>query len=345
MRSLPPFLRGSREWQSCGSLARAVWQDVRPRRGDLVVHVAAGGAAVDALASVLGGFGWDLRHAEVAAVLGEWERVGLCERAPVEGDGDGQLLRVCAIPPTVTAELERLRRGPQGGLTPAEKQAAYRERQRAAKGGASSGAEGPVTSHGDPSRGGNNFGNIPAPAAPLSPSSGPPKGAQREGEGAALAAERPEAPAEGRRSAEELAGLEDETRGALALARLGKGVGAELLDPRAARSEVVELGRAVAALGLSEVELLGVAAWLRVDGDGVRKALSWSRSIRSGGPLTLGFLLSRSKKGAEWAGLRAVVEVGVSWARRTIPAAFAGPVKASPAAGELGAARDTGVAR
>jgi hypothetical protein len=344
VRSLPPFLRGSREWQSCGSLARAVWQDVRPRRGDLVVHVAAGGAAVDALASVLSGYGWDLRHAEVAAVLGEWERVGLCERAPVEGDGAGELLRVCAIPPTVTAELERLRRGPQGGLTAAEKQAAYRERQRASRGPSSSGAEGAVTGNGDGPKGGNNFGNSGAPAAPLSPSSGPPKGAQREGEGAAPATERPEAPAEGRRSAVELAGLEDETRGALALARLGKGVGAELLDPRAARSEVVELGRAVAALGLSEVELLGVAAWLRVDAEAVRKALSWSRSIRGGGALTVGFLLSCSKQGREWAGLRAVVEVGVAWARKTIPAAFAGPVKATPG-GELGAARDTGVAR
>ena len=93
MRSLPPFLRGSREWQSAGSLARAVWQDVRPRRGDLVVHVPEGAAAVDALASVLAGFGWDLRHAEVAAVLGEWERVGLCERAAA-GDLEARIVDV-----------------------------------------------------------------------------------------------------------------------------------------------------------------------------------------------------------------------------------------------------------
>lgn len=345
MRSLPPFLRGSREWQSAGSLARAVWQDVRPRRGDLVVHVPEGAAAVDALASVLAGFGWDLRHAEVAAVLGEWERVGLCERAAAEGEAGGELLRVCAIPPTVAAELERLRRGPQGGMTPAEKQRAYRERKRAAAGG----GDGAMTGHGDRPAAGNISGNKPdAPPAPP-PSPGPPKGPQGEGGRAAGDGERVEPvepPAEGRRSAEELGALDPATRGALALARLGKGVKPEVFEPRAARVELVELGRAVGELKLSEVELLGVGAWLRTDAEGARKALSWSRSIRGGGAITVGFLLAFSKKtGREWYGLRALVEVGVPWARKNAPAAFAGPVRATPAAAENGGSRDTSVAR
>lgn len=346
MRSLPPFLRGSREWQSCGSLARAVWQDVRPRRGDLLVHVAREGGAVDALASVLAGYGWDLRHAEVAEVLAEWDRVGLCERAAAEGDVGGELLRVCSIPPTVSAELERLRRGPQGGMTRAEIQAAYREREKAKRAGAGATSDGAVTGHGDRAEKGNNSGNKgDAPPAPP-PSPGPPTGPQGEGGRAAGDGERVEPPAEGRRSAEELGALDPATRGALVLARLGKGVGLELFDPRAVRAELVELGRAVAALGVSETELLGVAAWLRKEPDAARKALSWSRSVRGGGAITVGFLLAFSKKSnTEWTGLRALVEVGVPWARKNIPAAFAGPVKAHPAPGESGGSRDTAVAR
>lgn len=347
MRSLPPFLRGSREWQSAGSLARAVWQDVRPRRGDLAVHVPQGAGAVDALASVLGGFGWDLRHAEVAAVLAEWERVGLCERAAAEGDVGGELLRVCSIPPTVAAELDRMHRGPQGGMTAAEKQAVYRERQRAAKAAKGGASDGSVTGHGDRPEGGHIPGNKSSTPAAPPPSPGPPKGPQGEGGGEPAAdGERVEPPAEGRRSAEELAALDPATRGALALARLAKGVGLELFQPRAVRAELVELGRAVAALGVSEVELLGVAAWLRKEPDAARKALSWSRSVRGGGAITVGFLLAFSKKsGTEWMGLRALVEVGVPWARKHAPASFAGPVKATPPAGETAATGDTRVAR
>lgn len=346
MRSLPPFLRGSREWQSAGSLARAVWQDVRPRRGDLAVHVPQGARAVDALASVLGGFGWDLRHAEVAAVLAEWERVGLCERAAAEGDVGGELLRVCSIPPTVAAELERLRRGPQGGMTQAEKQAAYRERLAAKRAGAVVGADGAVTGHGDRAEKGNNSGNKgdAPPAPPLSP--GPPKGPQGEGGRAAGDGKRVEVPAEGRRSAEELAELDPLTLGALAMARLGKGVGPEIFDPSADRAQLRKLGEGVAELGRSEVDLLVVAKWLReVPAADVRAALSWSRSIRKGGVISVGFLICTAKDETRWAGLRAVLEVAVPWARKVVPGAFAPPVKATVAAGESGATGDTRVAR
>lgn len=341
MRSLPPFLSGSREWQSCESLARSVWQDVRPRVGDLVVYVPAGGAAVDALASVIARYGWDLKHAEVAAVLGEWERVGFVARAPAEDDLGGELLRICAIPPTVTAEQERLRRGPQGGLTRAEIQAAYRARKAAEKGG----EEGPVTGNGDRAEKGNKPRHTGAPAAPLSPSSGPPKGGPERGVGAAPVAERVEVPDEARRTAEELAALPPATRGALLLARIGKGVPVELLNPKADPIQVRELGDAVAELGCSEVELLGVAAWLRTVPDDARKALTWSKGIRSGGAITVGFLLCTARDRTRWAGLRAVLEVGVPWARKMAPGSFAPPVKAGGSAGELGAVRDTAVAR
>lgn len=169
----------------------------------------------------------------------------------------------------------------------------------------------------------------PPPPSP-SPSLRTPEGSQREGEEAGAAdGTAPEVPAEGRRTAEELMAFSPTLRGALALARLSKKSPA-IFDAKTSDEQIRLLGQGVAELGLGELELLAASAWLRtVPEREVRAALSWSRGIRNGGRVNVGFLVAVSKRtGQRFVGLRAVTEIALPWAQKHAPREFPGVVKA-----------------
>jgi hypothetical protein len=117
--------------------------------------------------------------------------------------------------------------------------------------------------------------------------------------------------------------------GALALARLSKGNPA-MFSAKATVEQVGALGAAVIEVGAAEVELLAVAAWWRTAEAEARKALSWSRTVRSGGAVTVGLLVARGRKGETALGLRACLEVAVPWAQKHVKAFGPGAVKALP---------------
>lgn len=330
-RSTPSAVHDSPEWARASALARLFHRTVRPSAGEL--------ALARSSPTEPPWQQWQRKAAELGAFLSQSEAtdvVEACTSAGLWAVRDGQLV-IPAYPPSFEAERQRRSLGPRGGLSPAEKMARWRARQR----------EREAVENGHENGNGGHSGDGSEGAPPL-PSSGPLKRPQREGEGRPTAATTPtpptappaappEAPPEGQRTPAELAELDDATRGALAVERLAKGVPPTLLERRAGRDDLVALGRAVVTLGLSELELRGVAAWLRTEPDAARAALQWSKTIRGGAPITVGLLAATSRRGGKLGvGLRALAEIGVPWAKARAPATFAPPVKttATPATTE-----------
>ena len=358
MREVPADVVKCGEWGRASFPLRVLYAEMRPRSG-----VSYG---VPAPQETLAGLFFRVANSqkiplfpdEAKALFEEGERLGFWasrERLVDDEERRERYLVVSAFPPSVLEQRrarDEAERGPRNGKGATERQRIHRAKEAQERYWIASlpGTEIPADWKPDGGGGGADGGrqvsdenvtaqppgNTPsnrdaAPPAGAPPfSSGSLKGPQKE-EGGAVA----EVPDEGQRTAEELAALDDETRGALALARIGKESPA-IFDARTDEGEVAELGRAVAALKVGEVELLNVGAWLKGE-DEARRALLWWPSIKAGGPVAVSFLLMTSKKGKQrWVGLSSVLGLAKAWAAKrqkplltVVPTAPPGPAKSA----------------
>lgn len=328
-RSVPSAVHDSPEWARASALARLMHRTLRPTAGELLLARAHDQeepwAQFQRKAAECGGY---LSPEECREI------VAACLAAELWQLRDGRL-SITAFPPSFERERQTRALGPRGGMTRAEVQRNYRERQKersAAPPSETPSAPNTHTTVTAPTDHGNGNNTTSTAAPPPSPSPAPPapfRGAEGgAGEtstdgNAAKAADtnNPQRPTDAtkRATADELAALPAAQRATVALAILGRDLSPALWSPRVDAAEGGDFAAILREGRWDSEKLAGLNAYLRTEGSTARKLFAWDRAVADGTvPMSLGLLLGKRQGDGtrKCSGLKRLCDAAQAWAAK-----------------------------
>lgn len=326
-RSVPSAVHDSPEWARASALARLAHRCLRPSAGELVLAAAREGEPTWSQ--------FQRKAAECGAAFSVEESaeiVAACVAAGLWTERDGRLV-IGAFPPSFEAQRTARQLGPRGGLSPAEKMRAWRERRAQGEVSVTTPSSAPPVTAPN-----GNSDRTEDPSKPLpAPAPTPPFRGGEGGTGEAKANGNNPIPATS--PAKQTTDLRDVPRGqraAVALALLGEGLGSAVWSGRADGDELAALEAILAAPGWTTARVDGLNAYLRAAGPEARKLFLWDRAVSSGAvPMTLGLLLGKARPDGtrKAGGLGRLCDAAQAWAAKRAPTKAVSTASTAPTPG------------